>query len=327
MIKKTVLCEMAFLEKFRECYPVFTPPPDEKIQQKIKTWIDLYAFLSRSDKQLDCTPQSFAEAAQQDQNLLLLWKKSTEGVSKLDFSDGFDDLEKWLASHPFCSLLSGTGKGPKAKKYGIISLNSGNCLTKEHLFIDNGKAIRIDEVWDWKQFERCFPERASNSMIIVDNYILKNGERDLPELLNLLLPESCDMEYHLTVFYLPEVGKSVTKEDIIEMIRKSKPNLVSKLQLELIPMASKTDFHDRAIITNNLWFSSGAGFDLTRWDSASRSYLAKRSTTLEIVYPFFASNNIHKVDDAYENIIKDAKVALEHARKTSNNRLLTGLNT
>ncbi len=327
MTRKMILCEMAFLGKFRECYPVFTPPPDENIQQKIKTWIDLYAFLSRSDKQLDCTPQSFAEAAQQDQTLLLLWKKSTEGVSKLDFSGGFDDLEGLLASHPFSSLLSGTGKGPKAKKYGIISLNSGNCLTKEHLFIDNGKAVRIDEVWDWKQFEKCIPDRASNSMIIVDNYILKNGKRDLPELLNLLLPESCDMEYHLTVFYLPEVGMSVTQEDIIEMIKKTKPDLVSSLQLELIPMVSKTDFHDRAIITNNLWFSSGAGFDLTRWDSASRSIVAKRSTTLEIVYPYFASNNIHKVDDAYENLIKDAKVALEHARKTSNNRLLTGMNT
>ena len=324
MTKRTVLCEMAFLGKFRECYPAFTPPPDEKIQQKIKTWIDLYGFLSRSDKQLDCTPQSFVEAAQQDPNLLLLWKKSTEGVSKLDFSDGFGDLEGLLASHPFSSLLSGTGKGPIAKKYGIISLNSGNCLTKDHLFIDNGKAVRVDEEWDWKQFEKCFPERASNSMIIVDNYILKNGKRDLPELLNLLLPESCEVDYHLTVFFLPEVGMSVTKEDIIEMIRKTKPNLVNSLELELVPMVSKTDFHDRAIITNNLWFSSGAGFDLTRWDSTSRSIVAKRTTTLEIVYPYFATPNIRKVDDAYENLIKDAKVALEHAKMTSRNRLIIG---
>ncbi len=323
MTNKTILCEIAFLEKFLECYPVSPPFPDDKVQQKLKTWIELYAFLSRSNKQLDCTPRSLAEAVQKNKNLAYFWKKSTEGVSRLDFSDGFDDLEAILTSHPFSMLLSGTGKGPTAKKYGIISINAGNCLTKAHLFIDNGKAIRIDDKWDWKQFEKCIPEQASNSMIIVDNYILKNGKRDLPELFNLLLPESCNVGYHLTIFFLPEFGASVTKEDIVEMVRKSKPELVDRLQLELIPMVSKTDFHDRAIITNNLWFSSGAGFDLTRWDPDSRSSVAKRSTTLEIVYPYFASLNVHKVDDAYENLIKDAKVALEHAKKTSHNRLLS----
>lgn len=324
MTSKTVLCEVAFLEKLWECYPVSTHILDEKAQKKLKTWIEFHEFLIRSNKQMDCTAQSFAQLAQKNEILASLWKKSTEGVSKLFFPDRNDDLEKLLADHPFSVLLSGTGKGPIAKRYGILNVNGGNCLAKEHLFIDNGKAIRIDEEWDWKQFEKCFAERASNSMIIVDNYILKNGRRDLPELLNLLLPETCDVDYHLTIFYIQDVGSMVTKEDIIEMIRERKPELIKSLQLELIPMVSRTDFHDRAIITNNLWFSSGAGFDLTRWDSSSRSIVAKRSTTLEIVYPYFASTNIRKVDDAYENLIKDAKVALEHARMTSKNRLLTG---
>ena len=324
MNNKTVLCEIAFLEKFLECYPDSPPFPDDKVLQKLKTWIELYAFLSRSNKQLDCSPRSLAEAAQRDKNLAYFWKKSTEGASRLDFSDGFDDLEKLLNAHLFSMLLSGKGKGPIAKKYGIISVNAGNCLTKAHLFIDNGKAVRVDDKWDWNQFEKCIPERASNSMIIVDNYILKNGRRDLPELLNLLLPELCDVDYHLTIFYLPEYGAALTKDDIIEMVSKAKPGLVDRLQLELIPMVSKTDFHDRAIITNNLWFSSGAGFDLTRWDPDSRSNVAKRTTTLEIVYPYLASLNVQKVDDAYENLIKDAKVALEHAKMTSHNRLITG---
>ena len=322
-MNKLLLCEMAFLEKFSECFPMSSPLPEEKTQLKIKTWIELQSLLSRSDKQLDCTPQSYAQLAQQNQNLAFLWKKSTEGVSKLDFCNGNEDLETLLANHPFSALFSGTGKGPTAKKYGIISINSGNCLTKAHLFIDNGKAVRIDEKWDWKLFEKCFPERASNSMIIVDNYILKNGRRDLPEILNILLPESSDVDYHLTIFFFQDFGASVTKEDIMEMVRKSKPDLADNLQLELIPMVSKTDFHDRAIITNNLWFSSGAGFDLTRWDSDTRSFVAKRTTTLEIVYPYFASLNISKVDDAYENLIKDAKTALEHAKLTSHNRLIT----
>ena len=93
MNNKTVLCEIAFLEKFLECYPDSPPFPDDKVQLKLKTWIELYAFLSRSNKQLDCSPRSLAEAAQRDKNLAYFWKKSTEGASRLDFSDGFDDLE------------------------------------------------------------------------------------------------------------------------------------------------------------------------------------------------------------------------------------------
>lgn len=322
--KKTVLCEMAFWEKFSECYPASMPFPDEKTQQKIKTWIELYRFLSRSEIQLDCSSQSFAIAAQKDPNLAHLWKLSTEGTSKLDFAGSFDALESLLSDHPFSVLMTASGKGPTAKKYGIISINGGNCLAKGALFVDNGNAVRIDEKWDWSQFEKLFPDRSSNSMIIVDNYILKNGKRDLPDLLGLLLPESCDITYHLTIFYLAEAGTAVTKDDIVGMIRQAKPGLVDNLQLELIPMAAKTDFHDRAIITNNLWFFSGGGFDLTRWDPSTRSNVVKRSTTLEIVYPYFATDNIRKVDDAYENLIKDARVALQHARMSSQNRLITG---
>lgn len=321
--KKTVLCEMAFWEKFSECYPASMPFPDEKTQQKIKSWIELYRFISRSDIQLDCSAQHFATVAQQDQNLAHLWKLSTEGISKLDFAESFNDLETLLSNHPFSVLLTGTGKGPTAKRFGIISINSGNCLAKGALFVDNGDAVRIESKWDWNQFEKLFPDRSSNSMIIVDNYILKNGKRDLPELLNLLLPESCEIDYHLTIFYLAEAGAAMSKDDILNVIKKDKPELVNNLQLELIPMVSKTDFHDRAIITNNLWFFSGGGFDLTRWDPATRSNVAKRSTTLEIVYPYFATDNIRKVDEAYENLIEDAKAALQHARMTSKNRLIT----
>ena len=69
MKNKTVLCEIAFLERFLECYPDSPPFPDDKVQQKLKTWIELYAFLSRSNKVLDCSPRSLAEAAQKNDSV------------------------------------------------------------------------------------------------------------------------------------------------------------------------------------------------------------------------------------------------------------------
>ena len=36
MNNKTVLCEIAFLEKFLECYPDSPPFPDEKVQLKLR---------------------------------------------------------------------------------------------------------------------------------------------------------------------------------------------------------------------------------------------------------------------------------------------------
>ena len=140
------------------------------------------------------------------------------------------------------------------------------------------------------------------------------------ELLNQLLPDECEIGYHLTIFYYEE--GTVTKEKILSALKVRKPALVENLQLELIRVAGKQDFHDRAIITNNYWISIGGGFDITMWDRETRSLRVKRSTNTEIMYPYFASMNIKRIDTAYENLLNDAKQELQWAKATSCNRLL-----
>lgn len=315
---RMVFCEIAFWEKFSGSYPVSMPLPDERELKIIKTWIEFYELLSRSEVHVDCNVSEFVAIAEKDPKLFHLWKRSAGGNSRFEF-DGPFSLEQTLSSSLFSVLLTGTGKAPLAKHYGIISINGGNWHTKGRLFVDNGINIRVNEQWNWQEFAVHFPELASNSMVIVDNYILKNGKHDLPKLLDLLLPESCEVEYHLTIFSLP--GR-LTKDDIEKIIQAKKPRLADHLFLEIIPVTGSTEFHDRAIITNNLWLFVGGGFDLTRIDRTLNQIVVSRSTTIEIVYPFFAKTNMEKVDDAYENLIRDAQVCLEHSRMHSKNRLL-----
>ena len=72
MRKKTVLCEVAFWKKFSECYPSLMPFPDEKAIENLKSWMELYSFLFRSDVHFDCSDKQFIELAKADQRLWYL---------------------------------------------------------------------------------------------------------------------------------------------------------------------------------------------------------------------------------------------------------------
>jgi hypothetical protein len=82
----------------------------------------------------------------------------------------------------------------------------------------------------------------------------------------------------------------------------------------------KTDFHDRAILTNNLWIDSGSGFNLLRRDRLH--FKAEKSTTISIAHVFFASKNINWLDNAAANLIDDANATLTRNNINSANRLL-----
>jgi hypothetical protein len=188
------------------------------------------------------------------------------------------------------------------------------------LFVDNGQPLHKDDEWSWEKFAQKIPDRSSNAMLVVDNYILRNGEQDLYDMLIQLLPDECAIGYHLTIFYYME--GPVTENMILDLIKERKPNLIDNLQLELIRVAGIQDFHDRAVITNNYWIGVGGGFDISFWDRASRMRRVKRSTNAEVVYPYFASSNVNRIDKAYENLLEEAIQELPLARSSSRNRLL-----
>lgn len=320
--KRHCLIELEFLEEYSKLLPTVTIP-DDNIMAAIATWANLNSFISRSSLTLNCTAAQFSVGVQSDQNLKLLWKKNAGGECCIDFHNSkFDNIEDLLKQNPLSLLITAQDKTHISNDYGVININLSNFSNKSHYFKDNGVAIKMGEYWDWENI-RSIVSESSNSMLIVDNYIFKGDERsNLHKILDIILPKSLKFDFHLTVFYIE--GRPGCEDNLKALIKKIRPNL--NVVYEFIKTAKdanngfKTDFHDRAILTNNLWIDSGAGFNLLRRDRLH--FKADKSTTVSIAHVFFASKNINWLDNARSNLIDDANATLGKNNINSANRLL-----
>lgn len=341
MKKKTVLCEMAFWNKFSECSPVSIPSLDEQTLKTVKTWIEIYSFLKRSDLLVDCTVADFVPLASKDERLAYLWQLSTEGSLSFNFNNQIFNLQTHVQKDPSIVLLSKENKKQVCDKFGIINIIASEYIKYHDLFINNGKSVDYDEEWDWKSIKKLIPERTSNSMVIVDNYIFGDGnqkpEYNLYRILDAILPDTCSLpSYCISFFYQKNKREPILAEKI-ERIKEELPSYIERIRPSLknvIPefFVSNEDlfdghskfFHDRAIITNNIWIDSGAGFSICRKEYVhfENKYYNTKSTVIPIAYPYFSSANNKYIDDKYETLINNAKEFLKRNNKTTMNRLL-----
>lgn len=320
--KRQCLIELGFLEGYSKLLPTITMP-DENIMEAIATWANLNSFISRSSLTLDCTPAQFNAGAQNDPNLKQLWKKNAGGECSIDFHGSkFNNIEDLLKQNPLCVLLTEDDKTNICSDYGIININLSNFSTKALYFKDNGVAVKMGDLWDWEKI-RSVASEAANALLIVDNYIFKGDEKsNLYKILDIILPKSLKVDFHLTVFYIE--SRPGSEDNLKNAIKRIRPNL--NVVFEFIKTTKdvyngfKTDFHDRAILTNNLWIDSGAGFNLLRRDRLH--FKAEKSTTISIAHVFFASKNINWLNDATANLIDDANATLARNNINSANRLL-----
>lgn len=320
--KRHCLIELSFLESYSKLLPTITMP-DENIMEAIATWANLNSFISRSSLTLDCTPAQFNAGAQNDPNLKQLWKKNAGGECSIHFHGlKFHNIEDLLKQNPLCVLLTEDDKTNICSDYGIININLSNFSKKALYFKDNGVAVKMGDLWDWEKI-RSVASEAANALLIVDNYIFKGDEKsNLYKILDIILPKSLKVDFHLTVFYIE--SRPGSEDNLKNAIKRIRPNL--NVVFEFIKTTKdvnngfKTDFHDRAILTNNLWIDSGAGFNLLRRDRLH--FKAEKSTTISIAHVFFASKNINWLDDATANLIDDANATLARNNINSANRLL-----
>ena len=320
--KRHCLIELSFLESYSKLLRTITMP-DENIMEAIATWANLNSFISRSSLTLDCTPAQFNAGAQNDPNLKQLWKKNAGGECSIDFHGSkFHNIEDLLKQNPLCVLLTEDDKTNICSDYGIININLSNFSKKALYFKDNGVAVKMGDLWDWEKI-RSVASEAANALLIVDNYIFKGDEKsNLYKILDIILPKSLKVDFHLTVFYIE--SRPGSEDNLKNAIKRIRPNL--NVVFEFIKTTKdvnngfKTDFHDRAILTNNLWIDSGAGFNLLRRDRLH--FKAEKSTTISIAHVFFASKNINWLNDATANLIDDANATLARNNINSANRLL-----
>lgn len=323
------------------------PLPTDDAIKKQSVWMGIYSFLGKADISFDCareeyirrinvTEDSTEEERLSAECLKLLYKKHAGGNKEITFGkESFVQLEitpiAQMTDQDFCAVyLTKKHFYHAAKKYGVINITSTNYPDFECLFKDNGEAIAKGEVYNWG-FLRSKAKHNCNSLIIADNYILKKPsvKQNLLKILDFLLPDKLDdhVPFHFTII---STDKNISWQwdEAIGVLKGELKRLrpILKIEFEYLRVDEKK-LHDRTIITNNIWISCGGGFDLFYYDNGKKKFVAGKSTTINIIYPFLQNFN-NWVDDAYLNNLKDVKSVFEGvSKKKPKNRLLSFLET
>lgn len=212
----------------------------------------------------------------------------------------------------------------RATPKGILALTP-TTINNAELYEDSGEGIEKGQSVTWtgllsKAHHNC------NAILIVDKYISKNKTENLYPILGTFLSESLSKEipFHISIFMEIPAGTSVKKEH--EEILGYLTTIYTGLSIDLtIYKCFLDDFHDRAIITNNMWIGCEGGFDLLKnvKDKLGRKYTTStKSTKTHLTYPFLNKN---WSTSSYVTLINDAKKVKNREGEfegSKNNRLL-----
>ena len=239
-------------------------------------------------------------------------------VTELDFTE--DDEEKLNA------IYLTTLDDAQCKKYsrlkGVIVLNTNLAKQCGHLFKDNGHPVPSEGANDWGFLKSLkYPSlNICNTIIIVDNYLFINDEKEdgvirrgweekleqnLHPILQALLPESLDesIVFEIAIFTTQDIEhKYKSFEDQYQ-------NIVNYLAVKRKKIKFRVNFygkcheafHDRCILTNNVWISSGRGFDIF-----GKTKDNTKPTSINIAFPFIQSSLLW-CDGSFLNVLTQAK--------------------
>ena len=327
--KKPVYCDFEFLKKLRSSNGRFSPFGSN---EAMLLWLNTLQFLLKSKVQLNIDTKTFQKQIRKrdGDTFFELWKRVANGECEITFLEEHNAkfYEQRLTSTE--GLLNAYLINEKkavanhhGKKHGVVTItpdcwqDNETAKGKSYLFKDNGWATQKGEYRTWGEMLRSNEYRLAdcNSMIIIDNYILKNSiaiEKNLYPILRELLPQELDQktEFHLTIITENNPNKPQDFNRIYTSIRKKIEEYFPKLKLQfdLYESSGKGEFHDRTIITNNAIISCEGGFDLI-----NSSGKISKNTKWSILY-----QGIHSCDGATDvsycnivaiasNVVRDIK--------------------
>lgn len=328
--RKNVYCEYQFLEKMCEAAEENSP---SKYEEK-KVWRSLWNFLynetitfnidfsSTTEWENKCKEakknalraiktnkpepllpkliRRIDDAKYEDQEHIQM-KCGYHALTPESSSLSTDGLYLTMLNHEQCNQIMHRTGG------FIISLDDAKYLTP--LTNDNGMPIKKDESGTWdKIFKDCnIPTRCkefSSFITIVDNYLLNikdNIEENLKPILDNILPtETMVQPFPITIISrFRESGKEVNdlnfegRWNIVKTILKQ-INRPYPIKLCIVKCGNNT-FHDRTILTDNMWISCGGGFDLFV------NHKASKATLINIVSPIL-NDRVRWAFKAYANL-------------------------
>lgn len=247
--------------------------------------------------------------------------ESTEGYAEMtcDSYTSLDSIDQ-TSLNALYFVVSGDDI---ASRHGVMALTPST-INNISLFTDFGKAIEKSTPQSWNIILKN-AKHDCNALMAFDNYLYNGKEFNLYMILDALLPAQLPVSapFQISLFMQEKPGITIAheRELIIEKIKQIRPDLPFELT---IYQCFTSDFHDRAIITNNLWIGSEGGFDLLKKDKRGFRTESSKSTTIHIKYPFLQSNS-DAAYGSYINFLNDAERIMRnnpHLGK-ANNRLLS----
>ena len=236
-----------------------------------------------------------------------------------------------------CFLTTSKQDILKHKKNGLLAFNLNDIKTGKYLF--KPKYIIIENCKNWEDIIGQNGQMC-HSMILVDNYLLNKTDEgikcNLIPLLERIISPKLEVVFDLSLVYT--LGrKDEKKEDPDEVKEKNKYDKVKealdghfgegKIRFTLYVVNNDKkikklfDSHDRYILTNSVYVSCGAGFDLFEALDGNlddkKDYSLKHSTIMQIHYPVFYNsegdnntplhfrlNQIREIENEYKENLK-----------------------
>lgn len=273
--KVEIFCQFEFLEKIYSKLTDNYFEFDENENSDIYIYLQLNNLIHKySDLSIDKTYEELEIISLDKKNphynpyFKKLWKNG-----KIKFKNKPEIFEQMFEDETYFQnktnelfFLNKTSEECKKleENYGLIFIGKDEIETKVP-FLFNWQLISFSKnkniFTDWsfiKKFNHPF-----NSLIIADNFVLENKNFDnLFDFLNSFLPAKLEnYSFNLTIFVDNKTFK--TTEMINEFYNKISKKLEElrsyKFEFSLI---GTHNIHDRNILTNYFWLSSGHGFDI-----------------------------------------------------------------
>lgn len=267
MKEGVIFVEKAFWEKLdsvRQRYAI-----SDKL---IHSQSDIYTDFNKEEVSCD----TFLGSIHEETGGKLYWDKNVK-----DYIESEDVA--YLASIYLTGMDSMLCDG-KSIQRGILVFNQSKFSDDNKVF-STPEPIPIDEdnryKYGWKNelFGPILLNNKCNSIIINDKYLCNKGfmNPDLKDLLDVILPQSIRIPFHLSIFSEVNSNGEAIYNEIKTAISSIRPSgFCDNLSFTLY----YSTLHDRFIISNNYCITVGAGFALFNGKSKPHN-----STSLKIFFP------------------------------------------
>lgn len=286
--KRDIYCEYQFWESFFEM--------EDKIlrdRSKRKLWDSFYEFLTNNNIYFDVAHQSINEDTLGGQNLMKVrMEKGGAGIKfipkKYPKIENLSNNDHNQLNSVFLTVAETSVCKSISDRFGVLVFNLDMILSAAHIYGNSGTTFDrdIDRNWDYLlNLKDKYPSiGCCNSLVVADRYLLSDKnqspiENNLKPIFNALLPLTLGNGIIFNICIIAEkLCQSIESkiEDITSMVEEIRPELSFSINI-----FDSKKIHDRAILTNNILLTSGAGFDVI-----GRSGRPLRFTTTSLYFPF-----------------------------------------